>query len=284
MFWLILRTILEVFLGLEVGCANARLGTLLASFLWNTHKPPCWNQSFPPCLAEKASFNDKSVSLPRHWVWNYLEPRFRPIWANESWKCQFLPKTRLRCPCDALRRPATSCDVFCDACDVVCDALRRFLRRPATSCDVFWWLLADFAIFGHIFPIFWKITYDVPKFQVSCLVSPRFGENLDKEVYGKDYVAEQFGRIKLSHFDDVFVLFHDLLDITSSQLSEITTRFFFNMSRQSCFNPGFLDLSQWLPCKRKMKVWGGGGYMLDVLWRANARGTLVEIEEPQKGQ
>ena len=41
------------------------------------------------------------------------------------------------------------------------------------------------------------------------MVFPRFDENLDKEIYGKDCVAAGFGRIKLSHFDDVFALFHD---------------------------------------------------------------------------
>ena len=91
--------------------------------------------------------------------------------------------------CDALRRPATSCDVFCDACDVFCDVLRRFLRRPAASCDApatfFWRFLADFVIFGHVLPTFWKIRVNVPKFQVSCLVSPSFDENLDKEVMAK---------------------------------------------------------------------------------------------------
>ena len=41
------------------------------------------------------------------------------------------------------------------------------------------------------------------------MVSPRFDEKLDKEIYGKDCVAARFGRIKLSHFDDVFALLHD---------------------------------------------------------------------------
>ena len=146
------------------GCPNTRLCTLFASFRWKTHKPPFWNQGFLPCLAEKATFNDKSASLPQKCVWNYLQPSFRPIWAKKLRKRQFLPKNA----------PATSCDVLWR----FLRRLRRFLRRPATfsatPCDVFWQLLVDFVIFGHVLPIFWKIRENVPKFQVSRLVFPRF--------------------------------------------------------------------------------------------------------------
>ena len=151
--------------------------------------------------------------------------------------------------CDVLRRPATfsatpatfsatSCDVFCDA-----------LRRPATPCDVFWRFLADFVIFGHVLPIFWKIRENVPKFQVSCLVSPSFDENLDKEVYGQDCVAARSGRIKLSLFDDVFVQFHDRIpnlhhfSLQKAPLAVISVKFRQHV-QANVFYPGLLDLSQ----------------------------------------
>ena len=111
-------------------------------------------------------------------------------------------------PAIPLRRPAMSCD-----------ALRTFSATfsatpcdVSATCDIFWCFLADFVNLGHIFPIFWKMRGNVPKPQVSCM----FGFHQVRQESGQgslwqNYVAEQFGRIKLSHFDDLFVLRHNLI-------------------------------------------------------------------------
>ena len=151
--------------------------------------------------------------------------------------------------CDVLRRSAT---FSATPATFSVDVLRRFLRRPATSCDAlrrFLAVWADFVIFGHVLPISCKIRENVPKFQVSCLVSPSFDENLDKEVYGKDCVAARFGRFKLSLFDDVFVQFHDRIpnlhhfSFQKAPLAAISVKFRQHV-QTNVFYPGLLDLSQ----------------------------------------
>ena len=98
---------------------------------------------FPPCLAEKASFNQKSHLCPESMSETSSNQGFTQFGPKNCENDNFCQKTRLR-------RPATSCDVFCDACDVFCDALRRFLRRPATSCDVFRRLLAVSGVWNTV--------------------------------------------------------------------------------------------------------------------------------------
>ena len=258
-----------------MGCPNARLCALFAKF----------------------SLKDTQTTL--------LKPRFSSMFSWKSkfqwWICIFAPKVCLKlAPTKVSPNLAQKfesdnvCQKLTNACDAPatpCDLLRRFLRRlrrflrrlvtfSATPCDVFW------RVFGrlcHFWPHPWKIWGNVPKFQVSCLVSPRFDENLDKEkeVYGKDCVAARFGSINLIEFDDVFVLFHDPIanlhqfSFQNAPLAAILAKFGQHV-KANVFYPGLLYLSQWLPCRGK--EWRSGGvYMLDELPKV---GSFKSLQNP----
>ena len=186
--------------------------------------------------------------------------------------------------CDALRRPATSCDVFCDACDVFCDALRRFLRRPATSCDALRRFLAVFGRFCHFWPCLSHILENKGKRpKISGLM---FGFS---QVWWESGQGSLWQRLCCCTVcqNQIESLWWYVCSISRSNTESASFQFseaplaailakFRPHVKANVFYPGLLDLSQWLPCRGK-EWFGGEGYMLDELSKI---GSFKSLQNP----
>ena len=135
---------------------------------------------------------------------------FAQFGQNKNWKRQFLPKkSRVRYPCDALRRPATFSATFsATLCDVFCDTL----RHPATPCDVFWRV---FGRFCHFWPRLSRILENkgnVPNFRCHVWFPPSLMRIWTRKgsLWQRLCCCSAWQNL-LSHSDGVFVLFHDLI-------------------------------------------------------------------------
>ena len=215
-------------------------------------------------------------------------------------------------PCDVLRRflrrlrrflrrflrrlatlSATPCDAFCDA-----------LRRPAMPCDVLWRFLADSVSFGHVFPIFWKMRVTSQNFRCHVWFPPGLRIWTRKGSLWQRLCCCTVWQNQLSHFDGVFVLFHDLIANLHHFRFRSTTFCFVSETSSTRQGKRVLPRFPWFESMTAMqrkirKVCGGFACWMScprlaasnpfkpwhTLWIASAQGILAQIEDPtEKGQ